>query len=284
MRDLFATASKDLRRAKLQEYEAYLSERDGEMNLQERTLAKRELGMQRFETPPPVPRNLDAEEFQRQYVKFDRKRALSAEMLMLLSLVKVNAAEAWGVTRSFQKAMDLALRAGDKTELLILCEETYHTRILLSAANLYGIEVNDPYVPPSGLRILIGGIVSAPKSIARPLTLAGEIIGTLAFTKLLSLVPSVLKDAPEVRDAIEERLIEICTDEHGHVSYNRLLSNAIELAETRLLLPLTARALSSALPELCMLGAFPRNVLQDLALLTDPKKLPEAVRRNAFMA
>lgn len=107
---------------------------------------------------------------------------------------------------------------------------------------------------------------------------------TLAFTKLLSLVASVLEDAPEVRDAIEERLVEICTNEHGHVSYNRLLSSAFELAETRLLLPITARALSSALPELCILGAFPRNVLQDLELLTDPRKLPEAIRRNAFMA
>jgi hypothetical protein len=284
VRDLFATTPKGLRQAKLAEYEQYLVERDGEMNLQERTLSKRELEMAKFEATPATTRAIDAAEFRHQYAKYDRKRALSTEMLLLLSLLKVNAAEAWGVTRSFQKAMDRALKVGDRTELLILCEETYHTRILLSAANLYGLEVNAPYVPPSGLRVLIGGITSAPKTIARPLTLAGEIIGTLAFTKLLSLVPSILKDAPEVRDAIEERLVEICTDEHGHVSYNRLLSSPFELAQTRLLLPITARVLATALPELCVIGAFPRDVLGDLALLTDPRKLPEPVRSKAFVA
>lgn len=284
MRDLFATTPKDLRQAKLQEYEHHLVERNGDMNLQHRTLAKRELEMVKFETVPPTTRPLDATEFRRQFVKFDRKRAVSTEMLLLLSLVKVNAAEAWGVTRSFQKAMDRALRAGDKSELLILCEETYHTRILLSAANLYGLEVNAPYVPPSGLRVLIGGITSAPKAIARPLTLAGEIIGTLAFTKLLSLVPTIVKDSPEVRDALEERLVEICADEHGHVSYNRMLSNSFELAQTRMLLPITARVLATTLPELGAIGAFPHNVLGDLELLTDPRKVPESVRRKAFMA
>jgi hypothetical protein len=42
--------------------------------------------------------------------------------------------------------------------------------------------------------------------------------------------------------------------------------------------------LSTVFPELVALGAYPTNVLQDLPLLTDPKQLPECVRRQSFVA
>jgi hypothetical protein len=181
--------------------------------------------------------------------------------------------------------MSRALREENDSELRILCEEGYHTRILLSAANRYGIEVREPYRPPSALRIMIGGIATAPMAIARPLTLAGEIIATLMFTKLLEIAPRVLKHSPETRDAIEERLVEICTDEHGHISFNRMHAGARDLAETRLILPMTARIMGATVfQEIAALGAFPVDVLNELPLLTDPRRIPEVVRRQAFLA
>jgi hypothetical protein len=284
MRDLFAAAPRDLREATLAKYDAYLIERDGELNLQERTLSKRETAIRKYETPPAVTREMSEAEFRTHYSSFDRRKSVPEEMLLLLALVKVNGAEAYGVARNFERTMNRALKAKNDAELRILCEEGYHTRILLSAANRYGIEVREPYHPPSALRILIGGIATAPMAIARPLTLAGEIIATLMFTKLLEVVPRVLKHAPEIRDAIEERLVEICTDEHGHISYNRMHAGAADLAELRLILPITARIMATVFRELVALGAYPVDVMRELPLLTNPKLIPEPVRREAFLA
>ena len=174
MFDLFAAAPKDLRRARLLEYRQYLVDRDGEVNLRERTLSRREETIRKYEARPTLVRDMDEAEFRRQYVSFDRRKPLTPEMLLLLSLVKVNSAEAYGVARNFQRTMDRALKNDDDAELRILIEEGYHTRILLSSANRYGIEVARPYRPPSALRVLIGGIATAPMAIARPLTLAGK--------------------------------------------------------------------------------------------------------------
>jgi hypothetical protein len=284
MNDLFAAAPKDLRAARLREYHQYLVERDGELDLKTRSLSRRELSIKRYETAPATTRDMDPAEFRQQYAAFDKRKAHSPEMLLLLSLVKVNGAEAYGVTQNFQRVLDRALRNDDDLELRILCEECYHTRILLSTANRYGIEVTDAYRPPSPMRVLIGGIVVAPMMIARPLTLAGEIVGTLVFLKLLRAAQRVLEHDPETRDAVEERLLEIATDECGHISYNRMSMGPVELAQTRMLLPITARMLAATFPEIVALDAFPTNVLEELSLFADPRRLPERVRRDAFLA
>ncbi|MET0384633.1 MAG: hypothetical protein ABW321_01680 [Polyangiales bacterium] len=284
MRDMFLAAPKDQRAEKLREYAHYLEERDGDINLEERTLSKREATIRRHETPPAVTAAMDEAEFRRRYDRFDKRAPIDPEMLLLLALVKINSAEAYGVEQNFQRTLARAKAHNDEVELRILCEETYHTRILLSAANRYGIAVNQPYQPPSAFRIMISGIATAPMALARPLTLAGELIATLAFTKLLSIAPKVLAHAPEIRDAVEERLVEICTDEHGHISYNRMHAGPADFAQLRVLLPIIARVLSSAIPEVAALGAFPTNILQELPLLADPKLIPSAIRREAFLA
>jgi len=117
-------------------------------------------------------------------------------MLLLLALVKVNSAEAYGVARNFQRTMDRALKNNDDAELRTLCEEGYHTRILLSSANRYGIAVHEPYRPPSALRVLIGGIATAPMAIARPLTLAGDHgLQALARARAASIVRRLMSRA-----------------------------------------------------------------------------------------
>lgn len=282
--DLFTAVPKDRRPGRLSEYRSYLEDRDGDVNIENRTLSRREESIQRFEARPAKCRELDKVEFLRQYASFDERAKPSPEMLLLLALVKVNAAEAYGVNRTFRKALDKALQSDDDIEVRILCEETYHTRILLSSANRYGIELRDPYRPPSALKALIGSIGIAPELVARPLTLAGEIVGTLLFRKLLEVTERVLADDPETRDAFLERLTEICIDERGHISYNRLQMGSFELAQTRIILPMTARILRSVLPETVALGAYPDDIMQALPLLTDPRLQRSDLDRRSFVA
>lgn len=284
MRDLFQAVSKDRRTGKLNEYGHYLVERDGDLDLAAGTLSKREDMIKKHETPPAVTAAMDEALFRQQYESFDKRKRMDPEMLLLLSLVKVNSAEAYGVARNYQTALERSQKEGDESRMRILIEETYHTRILLSSANRYGIEVREPYRPPSALRIMIGSIATMPEVIALPLTLAGELIATLMFQKLIDIVPRVLKHAPEIRDAIVDRVTEICTDEHGHISYNRLHAGPADFAELRMILPLTARIMRSVFPEMVALGAYPLDIMQDLKLLADPKLIPGPVRRDAFLA
>jgi hypothetical protein len=284
MLDLFAAVPRDLQQRRLKEYEQYLCDRDGEMDLKTLSLSKREELIAKHEALPAVTRDMDAAEFKKQYTSFDRRTPPSPEMTLLLTLVKVNASEAYGVSRAMQSVLDRATKNGDQCELRILCEEQYHTRILLSSANLYGIEVNEPYHPPSVMRILIGGMANLPRGLAHPLTLAGEIFGSVLFARLLGIARQVLKDAPQVRDAIEERLIEIWADERGHISYHRLTMGPAGLAQTRLILPMLNRAMMTAMPEAVASGAITANIFEHLPLIADPKQLPEAVRQQAFLA
>ena len=284
MIDLFAPMPIEVRREQRAAYRAFIADRDGEVDVNRRTLTRREAGIKRFEKPLARLRDMDEKAFSSHYAAFDPRRTASPEMLLLLGLVKVNAAEAFGVSKTFGKMMKRALQDDDDLEVVLLIEETYHTRILLSAACLYGIEVDAAYVPPSALRILIGGIAHTPESISRPLTLAGEILGTLLFANLLTQARHVLKDDPELRDTIEERITEVLVDELGHISFNRMCLGPLGLAQTRLLLPLVAKGLSAFAPELQALGVMPTAPLSELSKITDPARLPQSVRQQAFFA
>jgi hypothetical protein len=204
-------------------------------------------------------------------------------MLLLLTLVKLNAAEAYAVDTSYETQLRRAIKSNDGVEMTVLVEETYHTRILLTAARLYGIEIKAPYRPPSGLRALIGAIGKSPTSLARPLILASEVLGVLMFINLLEKTRSVLRHDPELRDSVEERLCEVLTDEIGHVSYNRACVGPIGMAQARAILPMVAIGLSRAFPEMNALGAMSSASGEDVTSLVAGRGLPEQVVRSAFV-
>ena len=257
-------------------------ERDGEVDLAKRTLARRELGMLRYQQPLSRLREIDERLFEQQYAKFDARRAMRGEAALLLALVKANGAEAYGVTQTFDTVYRRAVRANDDVEVLMLIEETYHTRILLSSTVLFGLQLKTPFRPAAPLRALISGIAKGPDQLSRPLVLAGEIIGAVTFLNLFHKAREVLKGDPELRDAIEERVIEILTDEIGHITFNRLLLGDAGLRTAKLLLPLVSKALSIALPELRALGLHASA--EGAAVITTCPQLPDAVRSAAFVA
>jgi len=284
MIDLFTAMPPEVCKAQRAAYREYLRNRDGQMDVQRRTLARREQSIARFEQAPQRVREMDRQLFADQYVKFDPKRSTSAEALLLLTLTKINAAEAYGVGAAFAKAMKRAVANDDDVEVNLLIEELYHTRILLSSARLYGIEVEHAYTPPSSLRILISSVVHTPDLLAQPITLCGEIIAVMWFSKMLRIAEDVLKHDPELRDAIAERISEVLVDEIGHISFNRMHMSAGALARTRMIFPMVAKGLLNVIPELRAIGAANSDATAELGLFTDPKGFPEFIRRQAFFA
>ena len=270
------------RRERLEAYAAFLAERDGAPDLERRTLSRREASMAGFEGAAlRYDGPFAAEIFQAQHRRYDRRRPTPAEVALLLVFVKINANEAYGVERVTRKAAggdDLAARL----MRLVLLEEGYHTRILLSAAALFGVRVAEPARPVAVTRAIVTGIADLPEVASRPVVLAGEIIGILTFLRLVGAVRRVFRGHPEVRDALEERVTEVLIDEVGHMSLNRLLARAGTFAALRPLLPAVALGTRGALPEAESLGILPVPVRE--ALSFDVGVLPDEVRRRAFVA
>jgi hypothetical protein len=282
MLDIFAPMKSAARQEQRLAYRKFLADRDGVADVQQRTLSRREQSMTRWLRPLAVTRELDGALFDAQYENFDPTRPTPPEMLLLITLVKVNAAEAFGVNSTYEQALRRATSKQDDLELILLIEESYHTKILLSTARLYGMDVQSPYTPPTALRALIGGIARTPEFLSRPLTLASEVFGTLSFLKLLRAAGSVLKHDPELRDAVEERLTEVLIDEIGHIAYNRMCLGRTGLAQARAILPLVARGLRNAMPEFEALGI--ELSCEGAEVVTTSQSLPEEVRRAAFVA
>jgi hypothetical protein len=284
MLDIFRPLPPEARRESRAAYQKFLADRDGALDLEKRQLQRREAGMLRYEKPLSRIREIDRGLFKAQYVSFDTKLATSPELMLLLTLVKCNAAEAYGVNQGFDRKLREATKSADTLELVLLIEETYHTRILLSTAMSYGVELTEPYRPPFALRALIGGIAFGPAFMARPLTMAAEVLGVCVFLNLLEKSHEVLRHDPELRDAVEERLCEILVDEIGHVSFNRACLGAAGLAQARVALPVVARGLSGVVPELRLLGVASLASEGEVTALASGKRLPEHVVKSAFLS
>jgi hypothetical protein len=284
MLDIFSPLPHEARLENRAAYTRFIAARDGVVDLEKRTLSRREEGMARYAKALSPLRPMDRKLFDAQYASFDPRVAMPPEMLLLLALVKVNAAESFGVNRTYDKVFRRAVKNGDSLELTLIIEETYHTRILLSAAVNYGIEVSAPFRPPAALRALIGGIVLTPEFMSRPLTLAGEVLGTLLFLNLLGKCRELLRHDPELRDSVEERVCEIMVDEIGHISFNRMCLGGAGLAQARMLVPLVAMSLGRTIPELAVLGAMSSGSESDVTALATGAGLPEHVRKASFLS
>jgi hypothetical protein len=282
--DIFRPVPREARRENLVAYHQFLIERDGVLDLERRQLSRREQGMVRYERPLSRIRDLDRDLFASQYASFDPKVEMAPELLLLLALTKLNAAEAYGVNVGYERTLRRAIKKDDNCELMVTVEETYHTRILVSTALSYGIEVKSAYAPPAALRGLITSIVMTPAAIARPLTLAAEVLAVLMFLNLIEKSRVVLRHDPELRDSVEERLCEILTDEIGHVSYNRACIGPVGMVQARALLPMVAIGLSGVFPEMNALGAMSSASGDEVTSLAMGTRLPEQVVRSAFIS
>ncbi len=283
MNAVFNPIPHSLRREQLEAYAAFLAERDGEPDFLRGTLAHREASALSFEqTTLRYDGPFTASLFDAQHRRYDGRRSTPAEALLLLVFVKINANEAYGVERVTRSARVAGDDLPARLLRLVLLEETYHTRLLLSAAVPFGLRVTESARPLRVTRAIVAGISDLPEVAARPIILAGEILGILTFLRLVGAVRRVFADRPEMRDALEERVTEVLIDEVGHVSYNRLLADTATFAGLRPLLRLMALGTRGALPEAEALGMLPIPTSEVLSF--DVGALPEEVRRRAFVA
>jgi hypothetical protein len=264
------------------EYVQFLARRNGDMDFARRRYSKREEHLQALRAAAvSYQDHFDEELFRRQYAHYDKRQPTSAATQLLLMFCKVNAGEAFGVEvmREARKAYFIRPESQYQAEKIIANEEEYHTKLLVGATQYFGVQMDQSFVPPLPLKILIHGLAGMPQRFFHSVLLAAELAGLYTFTTLLDITRVVLKDQPEVRDAMEERLCAVLLDEIGHVSYNRLALGSAGLGLARRLYPLVQKGVASG-PEFQALrqhvgGGMPLGQF-------DYQHLPEPVRRQAF--
>lgn len=259
------------------EYMKFLDRRDGETLPDGKTLSVREEDMNRLRAQKVrFDGEVDRDLFAAQYQRFSRDRETPPELMLLLAFVKINSHEAFAVD-----AISRNRKRIPECEKRLINEERYHTQLLLSASDLFNIPVEGAALPPRALKVLVTGISRTPAWIMHPITLAAEMLGVASFKRLLTATRRTLRHQPELRDAMEERVMEVCIDELGHLSYNRLFVGPAGMAVARALIPPILWGFRNSLPELDMLCGGPMTVEEVVDLSFD--SLPEVARRQAFV-
>ena len=270
------------REAVFGDYVRFLGRRNGDMDFQRRTYSQREQHLQALDaTPTWFSGPFDQGLFRRQYAAFDRHQDTSLATQLLLMFCKVNAGEAFGVEvmREARQSYFERPEAQYQAEKIIATEEEYHTRLLVGATRYFGVQMDQSFVPPLPLKVLIHGLAKMPQRFFHSVLLAAELSGIYTFCTLLQATRVVLKDHPQVRDAMEERLCAVLVDEIGHVSYNRLALGSWGLRAARWLYPMVQKSVAAG-PEFQVLRQH-AGELPSLAEF-DYRHVPEEVRRHAF--
>lgn len=259
-------------------YMQYLDKRDGETAADGQTLSFREdslraLRAQRVRWPGHV----DPALFQEQYAKYSPDRETPPEVLLLLAFVKMNSHEAFAVETVTRIRKNIPAE-----EKRLINQERYHTHLLLSAGQLFGVEVSGAATPPRALRVMTAGLARTPPWLMNPITMCAEVLGVAAFKRLLRATRTTLRDYPELRDAMEERVMEVYTDEVGHLTYNRLRLGAASMTAVKMMIPPLVASFRNTLPELDRLCGGPMTIAEVSNFRFED--IPEPARARGFVA
>jgi hypothetical protein len=268
--EVFRAQSSTERDATKASYLNFQKERNGSIDFRGRSLSKREAFFHFIDTNPVKWRGeFDRAAFFR-YLDEKPDLSLDPKILWLLLAAKSNIAERY--------AVDLKLRTkgyeNDLPEqiLYLVLEEHYHTRILLDACRVFGLEFE--MRNPRGLnKAFVNLAVRLPDGAHLPVVLCGEIFGSIAF-KILWETADVFSAQPDVMERLRSLSREIMIDELGHVSFARSRLGALGLTIARKMYPHVVDAYLREMPELIALGGGEdkvRNRFLSIDLATSPE-------------
>ena len=229
-------------------YRTYLAERNGEADLLNRRLDRREEFFTEIESHPiRSERTVDAEAFEHGLRSKRPANSLSPELAFLLATAKLNQAERFGVglgeTYGLNSSADLP-----PERVYLELEEHYHTRLLAYVLDIFGLPFR--VVPPSYvMRQFVKINVFLPEGPSFPFVGAAEMAGCVLFDLVGQAGSRLFADEPEVAERITVLYNEILTDEIGHVGYCAARCSDRGRAIMRGLYPVFARLIARQTPE-----------------------------------
>lgn len=253
------------RRAHLAAYQRFLCARDGDADLEARTLSRRELRMRAIESSPVVWRGAIDEAGFRRCLAGERGTRLDPRTEWVLAAAKANEGERYGVDIEIRRYLERGGFPGVRDPLLmryVLMQESYHCRILVELCRTCGLafEAHEPGWMNRALLVLIGALPGALRWIP---VMAGEIVGTAVF-RLLHANLGLFAEDPAVHARLRDLIREIWLDEVLHVAYLRAHLGGAALAAVRLMIPQVARAVLRDVPQLRSLGCTAARILAEL--------------------
>lgn len=230
-------------------YRTFLAERNGEADLLNRRLARREAFFADIEANPVRSRRqVDSDEFERAMRSRHVAAALSPELAFLLATAKLNQAERFGVGLGETYGKNSADDVPPERVYLEL-EEHYHTRLLAYVLDIFGLPFR-VVPPPLVMRQFVKLTVFIPEGPSFPFVGAAEMAGCLMFELLCQAGVALFADETEVSDRIRLLYGEILTDEIGHVGYCAARCSEVGRGIMRLLYPPIARLFARQTPEI----------------------------------
>ncbi|WP_420109684.1 hypothetical protein [Mycolicibacter arupensis] len=252
-----------MRRTGIEGYREFLIQRDGEADLLNRKLEKREQFFNGLEANPVrSAQPADRSTFLRNLRRRRPEPGLDPKMLFLLATAKLNQAERFGVGlgETYGRNSDANLPIEN---VYLELEEHYHTRLLAYALDVFDLTFQ-VVPPPFVLRQFVKAGVFFPQRLGFMFVGAAEMAGCIMFDELRRVGVELFADEPDVSERIELLYKEILTDEIGHVGYCASRCTAAERAIMRRIYPLIGRLLARQTAEINLLvGAGPLNARLD---------------------
>jgi hypothetical protein len=233
----------------LEGYRAHLVERDGEADLLNRRLARREdFFVDIEEQVIRSALSIDREAFLHNLRRRHPEDGLSQQMYWLLATAKLNQAERFGVGLGETYGLNSTNEAPLERVYLEL-EEHYHTRLLAYVLDMFGLPFQ--IVPPTRMmRQFVKTAVFIPRSLAAPFVGAAEMAGCAMFALLGARGVELFADEPAVAERIRLLYNEILTDEIGHVGYAAASCTRTGRMLMRRLYPFIGRYFAQGTPEI----------------------------------
>jgi hypothetical protein len=262
--DPFRILSAEERDTHLKGYLEYLTQRDGEINVEERRLPHREVRFSELEAKPVEwAGDIDLEGFYQHY-RETGKPPIDQKTVWLVAAAKANLGEAYGVDIELSRFFSDPVRVerADPLYLYLMLEEHCHTRLLEELCRTCRIQP-EWRLPARLNRAAVHLMTKLPERVRWIPILAGEVLGSEVF-KMLREGAQLFDAQPEVAERLDSLLREIWIDEVFHVAYLRAKIGPWGVRLARLLLPVVAWSVMHDVPELHRLGWTRQSVLARL--------------------
>ncbi len=236
------------RKHHLAAYHQYLRDRDGTIDLEQRTLLRREMYFHELaEKPVAWSGEIDYHGFV-DHLYGDGQRETDERVLWLATAAKANLIESYGVRVELDELFSdpRRVRAADPIYLYQMMEEKYHTRILAELCRTYGID-QEAAPPPWPKRLAVHLMIYLPERIRWIAVLTGEALGSVLFRVLLEQTHHFRGD-PEVEERMRSLMSEIWADEVLHAAYLRAKVGRVGVWIARMFVPLVAWVMMKDLP------------------------------------
>jgi hypothetical protein len=263
-------------------YREYLERRDGDADLLNRRLARRDEFFAAIEADPVRSTHpIDRRVFARNVRRRRPEPGLDRKMLFLLATAKLNQAERFGVGLG----ETYGFNSGDEVppeRVYMELEEHYHTRLLAYVLDMFALPFQ-VVPPPLVMRQFVKIAVFVPERLGFPFVGAAEMAGCIMFDELRRVGAELFADEPEVAARIERLYSEILTDEVGHVGYCAARCTPVERAMMRWLYPRIGRLIARQTAEISLL-TDPNDLHARLDRPFDVGELSAGLSNETFLA